>query len=71
MMTLASTLIYIFNGNASHISDCLKTVGDEATFLYDFGDGWEFDIKLQEIIEDQVYEGISPWVLEGSGMKQS
>lgn len=115
MMTLASTLIYIFNGNASHIysfdvpsrkldvqiyideginesdddfainvrheqpskhvdarkykiSDCLKTVGDEATFLYDFGDGWEFDIKLQEIIKDQVYEEVSPWVLEGSGL---
>lgn len=115
MMTLASTIIAIFNGNASHIynfdvpakkldvqiyidegmndndddfainvrheqpskhvdarkykiSDCFEKVGDEAAFLYDFGDGWQFDIRLQEIIEDQVYEEVSPWVLEGSGL---
>lgn len=115
MMTLASTLISIFNGNASHIysfdvpskkldvqiyiddemdssdddfainvrheqpskhvdarkykiSDCLEKEGDEATFLYDFGDEWEFDIKLKKIIQDQVYEEVSPWVLDGSGL---
>ena len=114
MLSLASCMISMFNGNASHIygfdvpsenlnlqvyfdedmnasddefaikhkhiqprkhvdvrnykiKDCLKKVGDTITFAYDFGDGWTFPIRLEEIIDDEVYEEVSPLVLDGEG----
>ena len=114
MLSLASCMISMFDGNASHIydfdvpgenlnlqvyfdedmnasddefaikhkhiqprkhvdvrnykiKDCLKKVGDTITFAYDFGDGWTFPIRLEEIIDDEVYEEVSPLVLDGEG----
>ena len=54
MLSLASCMIFMFDGNASHI--------------YDFGDGWTFPVRLEEIIDDKVYEEASPLVLEGEGL---
>ena len=54
MLSLASCMISMFDGNASHI--------------YDFGDGWTFPVRLEEIIDDKVYEEASPLVLEGEGL---
>ena len=54
MLSLASCMIFMFDVNASHI--------------YDFGDGWTFPIRLEEIIDDKVYEEASPLVLEGEGL---
>ena len=115
MLSLASCMISMFDGNASHIydfdvpsenlnlqvyfdgemnafddefaighkhiqpkkhvdvrnykvKDCLKKVGDKITFTYDFGDGWTFPIRLEEIIDDEVYEEASPLVLDGEGL---
>lgn len=115
MLSLASCMISMFDGNASHIydfdvpsenlnlqvyfdeeknasddefaikhkhiqprkhvdvrnykvKDCLKKVGDTITFAYDFGDGWTFPIRLEEIIDDKVYEEASPLVLDGEGL---
>ena len=48
------------------VRDCLKKVGDTITFTYDFGDGWTFPIRLEEI---KVYEEASPLVLEGEGLE--
>lgn len=50
------------------VKDCLKKIGDTITFTYDFGDGWTFPIRLEEIIDDEVYEQASPLVLEGEGL---
>ena len=47
-------MISMFDGNASHI--------------YDFGVGWTFPIRLEETIDDKVYEEASPLVLDGSGL---
>ncbi|WP_353884802.1 hypothetical protein [uncultured Treponema sp.] len=38
------------------------------TFAYDFGDGWTFPIRLEEIIDDKVYEEASPLILNGEGL---
>ena len=54
MLSLASCMIFMFDGNASHI--------------YDFGDDWTFPIRLEEIIDDEVYEQASPLVLDGAGL---
>ena len=35
---------------------------------YDFGDDWTFPIRLEEIIDDEVYEEASPLVLDGEGL---
>ena len=51
MLSLASCMIFMFDVNASHI--------------YDFGDGWTFPIRLEETIDDKVYEEASPLVLDG------
>ncbi|MCI6810359.1 MAG: plasmid pRiA4b ORF-3 family protein [Spirochaetia bacterium] len=114
MLSLASCMISMFDGNASHIydfdvpsenlnlqvyfdgemnafddefaighkhiqpkkyvdvrnykvKDCLKKIGDKITFTYDFGDGWTFPIRLEEIIDDEVYEEAAPLVLDGEG----
>ena len=54
MLSLASCMIFMFDVNASHI--------------YDFGDGWTFPIRLEETIDDKVYEEASPLVLDGEGL---
>ena len=54
MLSLASCMIFMFDVNASHI--------------YDFGDDWTFPIRLEEIIDDKVYEEASPLVLDGEGL---
>ena len=54
MLSLASCIISMFDGNASYI--------------YDFGDGWTFPIRLEEIIDDTVYEEASPLVFDGEGL---
>ena len=41
---------------------------DTITFAYDFGDGWTFPIRLEEIIDDKVYEEVSPLILDGEGL---
>ena len=53
-LSLASCMISMFDGNASHI--------------YDFGDDWTFPIRFEEIIDDEVYEQASPLVLDGEGL---
>ena len=45
-----------------------KKIGDTITFTYDFGDDWTFPIRLEEIIDDEVYEEASPLVLDGEGL---
>lgn len=45
-----------------------RKVGDTITFAYDFGDGWTFPIRLEEIIDDKVYEEASPLILDGEGL---
>ena len=54
MLSLASCMIFMFDVNAS--------------LIYDFGDGWTFPIRLEEIIDDKVYEEASPLVLDGEGL---
>ena len=51
MLSLASCMISMFDGNASHI--------------YDFGDDWTFPVRLEEIIDDKIYKEASPLVLDG------
>ena len=50
------------------VPNVAKKIGDTITFSYDFGDGWTFPIRLEEIIDDEVYEQASPMVLEGEGL---
>ena len=52
--------------NGKAISKAL--VGDTITFAYDFGDGWTFPIRLEEIIDDKVYEEVSSLILDGEGL---
>lgn len=41
---------------------------DTITFAYDFGDGWTLPIRLEEIIDDKVYEEVSPLILDDEGL---
>ena len=50
------------------VPNVAKKIGDTITFTYDFGDGWTFPIRLEEIIDDEVYEEASPLVLDGEGL---
>ena len=48
------------------ISEDLRKVGDKITYVYDFGDNWEHEIKLEAILEkdeDQYY----PKCIKGKG----
>ncbi len=46
----------------------MNASGDTITFTYDFGDDWTFPIRLEEIIDNKVYEEASPLVLDGEGL---
>lgn len=50
------------------VPNVAKKIGDTITFTYDFGDGWTFPIRLEEIIDDEVYEEASSLVLDGEGL---
>lgn len=48
------------------VSEDLKNVGDKITYVYDFGDNWEHEIKLEAILEkdeDKYY----PKCIKGKG----
>ncbi len=55
------------------MKDCFKEVGDEATFSYDFGDGWSFLVRLENIFQlaEEEADGQKiakpPYVIEGKG----
>jgi hypothetical protein len=44
----------------------LKTEGSKILYEYDFGDGWEHDIILEKIIEEEV-QGQIPACIKGKG----
>ena len=60
------------NGNDDFVAELGAAVQevsvDTITFAYDFGDGWTFPIRLEEIIDDKVYEEVSPLILDGEGL---
>lgn len=47
------------------IRECFKENGDECTFSYDFGDGWQFTVKLEKIFQNE--ETKAPCAIEGEG----
>ena len=48
------------------ISTDLREIGDKITYVYDFGDDWEHEIKLEDILEKKENE-IYPKCLKGKG----
>ena len=60
------------DGNDDFVADLSAAIQevsvDTITFAYDFGDGWTFPIRLEEIIDDKVYEEVSPLILNGEGL---
>ena len=47
------------------VGDVPLRIGQMMTFLYDFGDQWEFDVNLEQVDPDMVIKG--PVVLEAHG----
>lgn len=47
------------------IRECFKETGDKCIFTYDFGDGWEFSVKLEKIIQDEEIK--APCATDGEG----
>lgn len=47
------------------IRECFKEIDDECIFAYDFGDGWQFSLKLEKIIQNE--ETKAPLAIEGEG----
>ena len=46
----------------------ISHIGDEFTFEYDFGDGWDVRLTLEEVFEDENLSGKElPRVIEGEG----
>lgn len=72
MMTLASTLIYIFNGNASHIySFDVPSRKLDVQIYIDEGmneSDDDFAINVRHEQPSKHVEEVSPWVLESSGL---
>jgi len=48
------------------ISQAFKTIGEKMIFLFDYGDGWQFNVEFKEIRNAQKWD-LKPKVLEGVG----
>ncbi len=48
------------------IGEDLKEVGDKITYIYDFGDYWEHEIKLEDVLEREADESY-PKCIKGKG----
>lgn len=56
------------DASETKIKNVLTKAGEVMTFSYDFGDGWEIKLTLEQIIEDKELPGKElPRVLEGAG----
>lgn len=54
------------NEDRTRLKDVLLKPNDRILYEYDFGDGWEHDIVLEEVQKISP-RGQYPWILEGSG----
>ena len=48
------------------IGDDLKEIGDKIEYIYDFGDHWEHEVKLEDILEKKEHESY-PKCIKGKG----
>ena len=48
------------------ISQAFKHIGEELIFLFDYGDGWQFNVELKEIRNDEKRD-LKPIILESIG----
>lgn len=57
-----------YDATATRLSKCMDLPRQKLTFQYDFGDGWQIDVTLEEIIRDDALPGRElPRVLDGAG----
>lgn len=57
-----------FNAAAEKLLRIISYTGDELTLSYDYGDGWQVNLVLEQIIEDKELPGKElPRVLAGEG----
>lgn len=48
------------------ISQAFKNIGEKMIFLFDYGDGWQFNVKLEEIRNAEKWD-LKPVILESIG----
>jgi hypothetical protein len=46
------------------LGDVLRAAGDRLVYTYDFGDGWQHDVTLDQVLDPDP-KGQYPWVLDG------
>lgn len=59
--------VRLFEANKIRLRDAVDYPGWKASFEYDFGDGWEIDLTLEECERREISLSILPRVLEGRG----
>lgn len=58
----------VMDATEEQLKDIFKEEGEEITFEYDFGDGWEISLKLEKMIIDKELPGRElPRVIDGEG----
>ncbi len=58
---------HLMEADKIKLSQVTRHSGSKLTFEYDFGDGWEIDLTLEECEKREVSLAILPRVLEGKG----